>query len=56
MEDTTGTLANGGFDSGYNWSGWADANGNDVDLQADCSNVALTQCVEDNGVVYRVET
>lgn len=56
INDITGTLASGGFDSAYNASAWADANGNDVDFQADCSNGALTQCAEDNGIVYRVET
>lgn len=56
INDRTGALAVGGIDTAYNWSAWADANGNDANFQTDCSGVDYAQCAQDNGIVYRVET
>ncbi len=53
--DSTG-IWHGGPDSAYNWSGYADSNGRDTDTSLlNCSDTEFTSCVQEAGVVYRVE-
>ena len=53
---TSGQLA-GGPDTAYNWSGYADADGSAHDMSAfDCPDSNFLRCLQDDGVVYRVET
>lgn len=54
--DTTGMLA-GGPDSAHHWSGYANADGSAHDMSGfDCPDSNFLRCLQDHGVVYRVET
>jgi hypothetical protein len=45
-----------GPDTAYNWSGYADAEGRDVDVSLpDCADAEFTGCLQKAGVVTRVE-
>jgi hypothetical protein len=48
----------GGNDSAYNWSGYADSEGRDMDISAfDCTgNAEWIDCLQKAGGAYRVET
>lgn len=54
--DSTGMIGRGGFDSAYNWSGYADSEGRDIDPSTwNCADPGWIDCVKEAGAVYRVE-
>lgn len=49
-------LVGGDPDSAYNWSGYADSDGRDIDISPlNCSDTEFIGCLQEAGVVYRVE-
>lgn len=56
-DDATGLLGRGDLNSTYNWSGYADAQGADIDPSTlKCADADFVGCLQDAGVAYRVET